>query len=209
MTADLQATKASFYPEQTTRVVIPATVEPIRTKNLYLRSLELKDATEMFEFRRRQDVADWLWPKIPHKHVRETEAIVAGKVFQTPDASGALGRQFYFAIISAVDPAQKVIGVIGINALVPAPSIGYGIHPEFWGRGYVSEAVGGVVDAWWKLERKKFEDLRETETLFAACNKANIGSIKVLQRNGFKILKETPMEGDVVALFGLEEPQDS
>jgi hypothetical protein len=60
MTADTQATKASLYPEQVIQVIIPATVEPIRTKNLYLRTLEIKDAADIFDFRRRQEVADWL-----------------------------------------------------------------------------------------------------------------------------------------------------
>jgi hypothetical protein len=60
MTADPQATKASLYPEQATRVIIPATVEPIRTKNLYLRTLDIKDAADIFEFRSKQEVADWL-----------------------------------------------------------------------------------------------------------------------------------------------------
>ena len=47
----------------------------------------------------------------------------------------------------------------------------------------------------------------EKEMLYAACNKANIGSVKVLQKNGFRIFEEFHIEGDVVALFGLERPQ--
>jgi RimJ/RimL family protein N-acetyltransferase len=147
------------------------------------------------------------WPRIPHKDISETKAGITSKTFQTPDASGAIGRQFQFAIIRADDPAQKVIGAVGINALVPSPSIGYGIHPDFWGKGYTSEAVSGVIDAWWKLERKDVEDSGERETLYAACNKANIGSLRVLQKNGFLILEELALEGDVVALFGLERPR--
>ncbi|KAJ5380308.1 uncharacterized protein N7496_002736 [Penicillium cataractarum] len=208
MTADPQVTKSSLYPKQVTQVIIPATVEPIRTKNLYLRTLDVKDAADIFEFRRMQKVADWLWPRIPHKDISETEAGIKGKTFQTPDASGAIGRQFQFAIIRADDPAQKVIGALGINALDPSPSIGYGIHPDFWGKGFISEALGGVIDAWWKLERKDIEGLGETEKLYAACNKANIGSLRVLQKNGFDILQEIHIEGDVVALLGLERPND-
>jgi RimJ/RimL family protein N-acetyltransferase len=146
------------------------------------------------------------WPRIPHKDISETEAGITNKTFQTPDASGAIGRNFQFAIILADDPAQKVIGAVGINSLVPSPSIGYSIHPDFWGKGYISEAVGGVIDAWWKLERKDIEDSGEREKLYAACNKANIGSLRVLQKNGFRILDEFALEGDVVALFGLERP---
>lgn len=60
MTTDLQATNPSLYPEQVTQVIVPATIEPIRTKNLYLRTLDVKDAVDLFEYRRLQKVADWL-----------------------------------------------------------------------------------------------------------------------------------------------------
>ncbi len=95
---------------------------------------------------------------------------------------------------------------MGVNALVPSASIGYGIHPSFWGKGYMSEAVAGVIDAWWKLERRDVQASGEKEQLYAACNMENIGSLRVLQKNGFRILEEIPIGGDVVALFGLERP---
>lgn len=99
---------------------------------------------------------------------------------------------------------------MGINCLEPSPSIGYGIHPDFWGKGYISEAVAAVVDAWWKLPRKLTEPGIESnagrEKLFAAIDKANIGSAKVLQKNGFEIVSEAPFEGSRVVLFALERP---
>ncbi|KAF9250144.1 hypothetical protein DTO027I6_348 [Penicillium roqueforti] len=174
----------SFYPDQATSVIVPADLRPIHTSRLYLRPLTVADATAIFEIRRRQDVADWLWPKVP------------------------LGR-FFFAIIRSEDSSQTVIGGAGINALSPAPSVGYNIHPDFWGKGYATEAVAGIVDAWWKLDRIDFDgagsDLKK-EKLFAACNRANVGSVKVLQRTGFSIYREQSIEGDVVALFELEKP---
>ncbi|KXG50822.1 Acyl-CoA N-acyltransferase [Penicillium griseofulvum] len=199
----------SFYLNQTTSVIVPADLEPIHTSRLYLRPLTVADAAAIFEIRRRQEVADWLWPRVPHKDISESEALIAKKTFTTPDASGAVGRKFFFAIIRSDDPSQRVIGGAGINSLSPAPSVGYNIHPDFWGKGYATEAVAGIIDAWWKLHRIGFEgavqDL-EKEKLFAACNRANIGSVKVLQRTGFSIYHEQPIEGDVVALFELEHP---
>jgi RimJ/RimL family protein N-acetyltransferase len=126
------------------------------------------------------------YSKITHKNISETEAMIFKKKFATPDASGALRRSFFFAITLSDDPLQKVIGGAGINALFPAPSVGYSIHPDFWSNGYATEAVAGVIDAWWSLERKTLdEDMAELspEKPFAACNKANIGSMKVLQKN--------------------------
>ncbi|KAJ6108248.1 hypothetical protein N7523_009571 [Penicillium sp. IBT 18751x] len=210
MESDPKAVKDSFFPRQETRVIVPAKVDPIRTTNLYLRPLEIGDAAALFEYRSRQDVADWLWPKVPHKNIQETEDNIRDKTFKTPDASGAIGRQFVFAVISATDPMQKVIGAVGINGLAPSPSLGYGIHPDYWGKGYASEAVAAVVDSWWKLPRKEAKPRMElnggTEKLFAAANKANVGSVKVLQKNGFEIISEAPLDGDTIATFALERP---
>ncbi|KAJ5374953.1 Acyl-CoA N-acyltransferase [Penicillium concentricum] len=199
----------SFYPSQTTSVIVTADLDPIHTSRLYLRPLTVADAAAIFEIRRRQDVADWLWPKVPHKDISESEAVITKKTFTTPDASGAVGRKFFFAIIRSEDPSQRVIGGAGINALSPAPSVGYNIHPDFWGKGYATEAVAGIIDAWWKLDRMGFEGIvpdLEKEKLYAACNRANVGSMKVLQRTGFGIYHEESIEGDVVALFELENP---
>ncbi|KAF4768416.1 hypothetical protein HAV15_002938 [Penicillium sp. str.  len=199
----------AFYPNQVTSVIIPADLEPIHTTRLYLRPLTAADAAAIFEIRRRQDVADWLWPKVPHKDISESEAVITRKTFTTPDASGAVGRKFFFTIIRSEDPTQRVIGAMGINALSPAPSVGYNIHPDFWGKGYATEAVAGIIDAWWKLDRMVLDGTAselEKEKLFAACNRANIGSVNVLQKNGFSIYREQSIEDDVVAHFELEKP---
>lgn len=50
----------SLYPEQTVRVIVPAAVPAIYTKRLYLRPLVMEDAADLFKFRSRQDVADYL-----------------------------------------------------------------------------------------------------------------------------------------------------
>lgn len=152
------------------------------------------------------------WPKTPHTDIKQTEAMIQKKGFSTPDASGATGRQFVFAIILADDPLRKVVGMVGINALVPAPSIGYGIHPDLWGKGYTSEAVRAVKDAWWRLPRAELElepgegGAREAEQLFAACNQGNMGSVRVLQKSGFEIYREIPFAGDVVLLMSAKHP---
>ena len=39
-------------------------------------------------------------------------------------------------------------------------------------------------------------------------NKENVGSMKVLLRNGFRIYDEVQAEGDTVALFDLDMPRN-
>lgn len=131
---------------------------------------------------------------------------MAGKAFTTPDGSGALNRKFQFVIIRADDPAQRIIGTVGINSLTPAPSIGYGLHPDFWGLGYSTEATQGVMDAWWQLPRVKPDGQNgsgdgKEEMLYACCNSDNSGSMKVLEKNGFRLYDKVSLEGDVVAYW--------
>ncbi|KAM0107718.1 hypothetical protein ACP6JB_006616 [Aspergillus fumigatus] len=141
------------------------------------------------------------WPRVADTTVEETKAHMMKKVFKDPDAAGAVGRLFFFVIIPKNEP-DRIIGSLGVNSLSPAPSVGYAMHPSYWGRGYASEALRGVIDAWWKLPR--VDGLGHEEKLFAAVNIANKGSVKVLQRNGFKIYKEVVLEGDTVACMELE-----
>ncbi|KAH1488309.1 hypothetical protein KXV44_001859 [Aspergillus fumigatus] len=189
---------------QAVAVIIPEEVPPIHTERLLLRPLRIdndEDAAGIFSIRSRQDVVDWLWPRVADTTVEETKAHMMKKVFKDPDAAGAVGRLFFFVIIPKNEP-DRIIGSLGVNSLSPAPSVGYAMHPSYWGRGYASEALRGVIDAWWKLPR--VDGLGHEEKLFAAVNIANKGSVKVLQRNGFKIYKEVVLEGDTVACMELE-----
>lgn len=112
-------------------------------------------------------------------------------------------RRFLFVIVQKDDPSQEIIGTVGVNSLSPAPSIGYGLHPGFWGRGYASEAVGGLLGAWGSLLRAE-DGKRGREKMYACCNRENVGSVRVLQKNGFTNYDEVEMEGDRVAFWELE-----
>ncbi|KAL2842915.1 GNAT domain-containing protein [Aspergillus pseudoustus] len=204
--AEEQPARGSFFPPQRNRVIVPESIETIHTPRLILRPLALSDAEDIFEHRRLQEVADWLILKVPHKDVQETRDSIAAKVFTTPDASGATGRIFSFAIMLADDATEKVIGALGVNALSPAPSIGYCTHPGSWGQGIGSEAVKGLVDAWWRLPRVEVA-VEGKEKLFAGCSTANVASLKVLFKNGFQVYEETKIMGEDVALFELETPK--
>jgi [ribosomal protein S5]-alanine N-acetyltransferase len=47
------------------------------------------------------------------------------------------------------NPKPQMIGIIGI----PRPSeIGYKMHPDFWGKGYMTEALGLAINIFWESE---------------------------------------------------------
>lgn len=61
--------------------------------------------------------------------------------------------------------------------------IGYGTYDEFQGKGYMTEAVGGMV--------KWAEAHPGVISIIAGTEKANAASFRVLEKNGFKKFKET------------------
>ncbi|KAJ5280951.1 hypothetical protein N7478_006323 [Penicillium angulare] len=200
------SSQPGLYPEQETRVIIPAATPTIETERLSLRPLELSHAEAIFEYSSRPEVAIYLLSRKPQTEIQETEYVINKKTFQTPDASGAVGRRFAFAVTQREDPAQKAIGIVSINSLMPAPSVGYGIHPDFWRSGYTTEAVAALVDAWWKLERKDMGGDVQPEKLYAGCDTSNVGSVKVLLKNGFQLYEERQLEDELAALFCMERP---
>ncbi|MEO0341551.1 MAG: GNAT family protein [Bacteroidota bacterium] len=81
--------------------------------------------------------------------------------------------------------AQRIIGGCGITLKRAYPdtgAIGYVLHPDFWGQGIMTEVIGGLVQfGFYQLGLQSIE---------AACDTENIGSIKVLDRNGFQLVEE-------------------
>jgi RimJ/RimL family protein N-acetyltransferase len=116
---------------------------------------------------------------------------------------------FSFAILLADDPTKKVIGAVGIHSVVPAPVIWYHTHPYSWGQGFASEAVGALLDAWWKLPRMETSegDGEGAEKVFAGCGIANTASLKMLSKHGFQTFKEINLLGRDAVLLEVERPR--
>ncbi|KAL3443134.1 GNAT domain-containing protein [Aspergillus insuetus] len=203
------AEEQQFFPAQPTRVLVPEELDTIRTRRLILRPLTLSDAEDIFEHRRLQAVAEWLISPIPDSTVNDTRNYIKEQLFTTPDASGAIGRMFSFAILVADDPTEKVIGALGIHSLVPAPVIWYHTHPYSWGQGFASEAVGAFLAAWWKLPRKEIMKANDkgTERVFAGCGIENAASLHILSKHGFRTYKEINLLGRDAVLLEVEKPK--
>jgi len=70
--------------------------------------------------------------------------------------------------------------------------VGYWIGKEYWGKGIATQAL------------LLFLDLVKTRPLYAHVAKHNIGSRRVLEKGGFKVIGEEPEEF-ILKLDGLEE----
>ncbi|KAE8443976.1 hypothetical protein EG329_001200 [Mollisiaceae sp. DMI_Dod_QoI] len=89
----------------------------------------------------------------------------------------------------------KMIGIIGI---VRVQEVGYKLHPDFWGKGYMSEALRMMLAMFWATEGKAFHPLCSVQTcqclrenkkyndIFAYADPENTASLRVLEKAGFQ-----------------------
>ncbi|MBV36843.1 MAG: hypothetical protein CMP47_15545, partial [Rickettsiales bacterium] len=75
------------------------------------------------------------------------------------------------------DEKPKMIGVVGI---VREAELGYRIHPDFWGKGFMSEALTMFLEMWWALQVSQKYD-----RLIAAADPENLASTRILVKHGF------------------------
>ena len=103
-----------------------------------------------------------------------------------------------------------------MNVVHPLPNAGYGIHYDYWGKGYATEALQGLLKAWWALPREGDENVNEDgkgapmrEKVLAGAAKANGASVRVLEKCGFKVYREHEYEdGVVLCCFAIEMPNE-
>ncbi|TDL32677.1 N-acetyltransferase [Jeotgalibacillus sp. S-D1] len=115
-------------------------MDKIKTDRLLLREWKVTDSSDLYEYAKSELVgpnAGWK----PHKNQDESKEII--QMFID-------GRDTYAIELIA---ENKVIGGIGLHSRKPDESknhlkqkeIGYVLNPAYWGKGYVPEAVRGVL----------------------------------------------------------------
>lgn len=151
-------------------------------------------------------------PHDPPPSLDSVRQWMARKTFSEPPL--AAGKTFQFLITERDDPTGRIVGSIGMNVVHPLPNAGYGIHYDYWGKGYATEALRGLLKAWWALPREGNESTNEDgecalkrEKVLAGAAKANGASVRVLEKCGFKVYREHEYEnGDVLCFFAIEMP---
>ncbi|KAK2743549.1 hypothetical protein FQN57_004847 [Myotisia sp. PD_48] len=200
-------------PPQPFRVIIPQEIAPIITPRLYLRQTQMEDAESFRDIKSSPEHVKWSYPYNPNPTIDETKSWIRSKIFTAPDL--AAGRCYHFAIIQRDDPSERVIGAVGVNQVLPVPNVGYGVHLEFNGKGYATEALKGILDTWWAFPRvpagegtENEKGNKRRELVIAHYNKKNHGSAKVLEKCGFMVYNEHLYDdGSVVCFAALQRPE--
>ena len=148
----------------------------LETKRLILRPFTAADAQDLYEFSSLPLVAGAAgWPA--HKSVEDSRQIIA-TVFAAPDTYALVERT-----------SGKVIGSAGFTGAArggfgPSDEIGYALHPNWWGRGLMTEAVAALLERGFRQ--------RGLEAIWASHYADNIASRRVIEKCGFvPVCRET------------------
>ena len=134
----------------------------IRTPRLILRSARPDDLEAMHAVLSDPRATLW-WSTAPHETLDQTREWLDAMIANGPDHPDFL-----------VELDGRVIGKAGFWRL---PDVGYILHPDCWGQGLASEAVGAAIDHVFRT--------RDLETLTADVDPDNAASIRLLERLGF------------------------
>lgn len=145
----------------------------LETERLQLREFVKGDAEELFKIRSDERVMKYL-DRDTHKSVAESELMIEQMIEIYNNKSGINW------IISKKD-SLSVIGYIGYWRLIREnlrAEVGYAMKPEYWGNGYMQEALNKVIE----FGFKEFC----LHSIEGNVNPNNLGSIKLLEKFGFK-----------------------
>jgi len=135
----------------------------IRTERLLLRRPHIDDLDVMFEIMSNPSAMRF-WSTLPHADRDVTRPWLDKKIARNAD-----GGEDYF-----IELDGRVIGEVGAGRL---PDFGFMIHPDFWGRGFATEASTAFI-------AHAFRNTAATE-LLADVDPRNVASLRVLNRLGF------------------------
>ncbi len=138
----------------------------LTTERLILRPLEAADAEDLYDAYRRPEAMRFM-DDAAHTSAAETKKMVDGML----DGPGTV-----WTVRTAEDgPALGFVDYIG-NAGVPG--MGYFLHPDHWGNGYMSEAVRAALDYGY--------DEMGLDRVELWISEENTASVRLAERVGFR-----------------------
>lgn len=145
------------------------------TQRLVLREFELEDWREVLRYQcdpRHMRYYPW-----SARHAEDVQRCLNECVARQADEP----RSIFQVAITLPAEGSKLIGSCGVRVNDFARqegNIGYELNPEYWRRGYATEAAGAVM-------RFGFDQLR-LHRIWAQCNADNRASVRVLEKLGMR-----------------------
>lgn len=143
-------------------------------KHMYFKSLDPSDVDEIHRFASDADVSRFIgWRLL--KNSDETREYIEELIKRE-----AAGTHLYASIV--LKSTEKIIGtamMFNFDKEARHGEIGYVLHKDYWGQGYGTESVTLMNDF-------AFQSLKLNK-IHARVVDANIGSYRVLDKNGFEL----------------------
>lgn len=165
----------------------------IATKRLVLRAPIRGDVPDLVRLADNKAIADKL-VRLPHPYTR-ADAVGFVEIFaQRPD------ERPYSILLD-----DKFVGIVGFTFFEGTPpELGYWLGEPYWGKGLMTEAARGLIDAAHRTHH--------FELIAARALADNAGSLNVLEKLGFKRVKKARREGGLIkdrptVLLELERPR--
>lgn len=146
----------------------------INGKNIYFKPLSTNDANEIHSYASDEEVSRFIGWRLM-KTLDETHYFIEEMLKRQ-----AAGTHLYASI--ALKSTQEIIGTVmlfNIDQDARHAEIGYVFHRNHWGKGYGTEAIALMNDF-------GFNSLK-LHKLHARVVDTNIGSSRVLEKNGFEL----------------------
>ena len=145
----------------------------LETNRLRLRDWQQRDLDDLYEYAKDERVGPNAgWPSHPNKDMSQK---ILNSFIQDADV---------YAIVQKSE--EKVIGSIGLHHRTPDESlihlkqaeIGYVLNPDYWGQGYMPEAVHAVLEYGFKNQG--------LDLIWCGYYDFNKNSKRVVEKSGFK-----------------------
>jgi [ribosomal protein S5]-alanine N-acetyltransferase len=146
----------------------------LNTERLQLRQLMPEDDKEILQLRTDVQVNQFLG-RSPQANINDARTFIT-KI----NTSIANNESAYWGI--TLKPKNKLIGTICLWNIQPEnyrAEIGYELDPNFWGKGIMLEALPKVIEYGFKT--------MNLHSIAADTLPENIASIRLLEKNGFKL----------------------
>ena len=143
------------------------------TDRLHLRKIRIEDIPLLVKYANNRNVSDYIL-NIPYPY-QEPDA-----VFRIRYVHEGFKTKARYVFVIALRETDEFIGEISLHVdkQKNMAQLAYWIGEPFWKNGFVTEAIKAILQF-------GFETL-DLDLVFATCDEENIGSIRVLEKNGMR-----------------------
>jgi ribosomal-protein-alanine N-acetyltransferase len=157
-------------------------VVAVPTPQIRIRGITEEDESDVYEYASHELIA--ATTNVPHPYPRDAVIVFIREAIQ----NAANREVFVFAVLAD----EQFVGLVSIHRQLSI-SINFGIAAPFWNKGYATAAVSEAITyAKNELQARHIE---------YTCLRENIGSKRVMQKNGFIKVGEKPYDGPRMERF--------